>query len=78
MEWQKAHPGQYELVDLVQEYVSSNSDKTLRTLKMEHTCLRSFFLHNRCELPNDKAFKVRSEKAGSPSLLSLEHHYSVG
>jgi len=52
--------GRYELLDLLEDYV--NALKGTRSTKhFVYAVIRSFFLHNRCELPRIRsAFKILS------------------
>jgi site-specific recombinase XerD len=70
--WQRTHIGSYDLLDVVERFVSEG-DYCLRTKKTQYTAIRSFFMHNRCALPDDPSFKVRSDKRSSPSLLCYEN-----
>lgn len=70
--WQRAHIGAFDLLDVVERFVSEG-DYCLRTKKTQYTAIRSFFMHNRCALMDDPGFKVRSDKRSSPSLLCYEN-----
>jgi hypothetical protein len=59
-------------VDLLQEYVTK-LPLTLNAKISIYTAVRSFFMHNRCGLPDDRGFKVRGSKAPLPAKLSVEH-----
>jgi integrase len=64
--------GSFEVLDLVQSYVSG-LDLTRGTKLASYNVIRSFFKHNRVPLPDDGSFIVRSEKAGSTPKLTLDH-----
>lgn len=51
----------YEILDLIQAYVSSK-DLRISSKKNLYGTLRSFFMHNRTPLPKDGSFRVRSER----------------
>lgn len=48
----------YELLDLAQRYIGGLKGRT-GYVKNQYNTVRSFFAHNRAELPQDPAFKVR-------------------
>jgi integrase len=48
----------YAILDLVQAYVGTLSGRR-GSIKNKYTVIRSFFLHNRAELPSDRSFKVK-------------------
>lgn len=60
VEWQRGHPGSYELLDLVQGWVRG-MDVRANTKARRYGVIRSFFAHNRAELPRDPGFIIRSE-----------------
>jgi len=62
----------FELLELLQEYVNG-LDKTLSGKLGEYSTVRSFFDHNRCPLPRDPNFQIRSDKPGVTPKLVLEH-----
>jgi len=51
----------YILLDLLQAYVGEKKGRT-HYKKRIYSAVRSFFMHNRAELPRDKGFKVKGEK----------------
>ena len=61
----------YDVLDLVQSHVLSmkgrKSSKTTR-----YTYMRSFFLHNRAELPRDRSFRVRGDEPMVRGDLTIE------
>jgi len=60
----------YALLDLVQDYVDG-LDKTRKGKATSYAVIRSFFMHNRCVLPEDRGYKIRSEKPSVVSKLSV-------
>ena len=52
---------QYKILDLVQVWVSS-LDLRYSSKQKYYTTLRSFFIHNRAELPKDPSFQLRTNK----------------
>ena len=57
--YQKEHKD-YEILDVIQSYITQLETRT-SSKKTIYSVLRSFFVHNRCELPRDPHFKIRSE-----------------
>jgi len=51
----------FEILDVVQRYVNDLEDVRLNTKKGYYSTVRSFFAHNRAELPRDPGFIIRSE-----------------
>jgi len=62
----------YVVLDLLQEFVSG-LDRTLNAKLAIYTTVRSFFIHNRCVLPQDSAFRIRSSRPPPVSKLTLEN-----
>jgi integrase len=62
IEYQKAadNSHRYHILDLVQAYVGSR-DGRIWTKRNRYGQLRSFFAHNRAELPRDPTFRIRSD-----------------
>ena len=64
--------GGFEVLDLVQNYVSGLN--LTRSAKLStYNIIRSFFKHNRCPLPDDGSFIVRSSKPAPIARLTLEN-----
>ena len=61
----------FEILDLVQSYVLSQSG-TFNYKKNMYAFIRSFFMHNRVELPRDRAFKIRGDKPRTMGNLKPE------
>ncbi|MCW4013226.1 MAG: hypothetical protein NWF07_09590 [Candidatus Bathyarchaeota archaeon] len=63
IEYQKQTDGdnKYEILELVQDYVSG-MDGTDSSKKTNYSALRSFFMHNRAELPRDRGFRIRGNR----------------
>lgn len=62
----------YDILDKVQEWVSAMHHLRLNSKKASYAAVRSFFLHNRIELPRDKSFRIRSDVPAVQGTLSLE------
>lgn len=61
----------YDILDLAQQYISSRNIRN-NTKKQYYTTIKSFFLHNRCELPRDPGFRTRSTKPPVRGTLTLD------
>ncbi|MFH0848629.1 MAG: hypothetical protein V1857_03930 [archaeon] len=72
LERQRAAKDQYEILDLLQRFVAE-IDRTANGKKSLHTAVRSFFMHNRRSLPEDRGFKIRAERKPVRPKLSLNH-----
>lgn len=61
----------YRILDLLQTYVSQ---LTLRksSKRKAYTVVKSFFSHNRCALPSDPTFKIRSDKPPVQPKLTVQ------
>jgi len=67
---------QYVFLDLLQKYVSG-LDRARRSKIMAYATVRSFFMHNRCALPQDPAFRIQSARSTAPSKLTLANIVDV-
>ncbi len=76
VDWQRKHQGEYELLDLVQRYIMGK-EGTYQYKARCYGAVRSFFLHNRCELPRDRAFSVKGTKAAVAGRLSVDEFKRV-
>ena len=61
----------YDILDAIQAYVSSLKLRH-KSLKTTYATLRSFFLHNRCELPRDPSYIINSDVKPVTGDLSIE------
>jgi hypothetical protein len=63
---------EYELVDLIQKYLDSRHDLRVGSKRQVLQLLRSFFKKNRCSLPADAEFTIRSEIPPTESKLTVK------
>ena len=63
---------QYMVLDLLQQYVNG-LDRRRKYKQMIYSAVRSFFMHNRCALPQDPAFKVHAKTPPVRPMLALNH-----
>lgn len=63
---------QYEILDHVQHYVVLATRTRIKTKARTYAIMRSFFLHNRAELPKDLHFKIRSDTPPVLGTLTVE------
>jgi integrase len=61
----------YDLLDLLQSYVTQIKGRKSYK-RYVYTLIRSFFLHNRAELPQDRAFRIHADAPKTRTLLTLE------
>jgi integrase len=59
----------YKVLDLVQRYVGTTRG-ALKTKQNHYTYLRSFFMHNRADLPLDRSFRITGDKPRVQGVLS--------
>lgn len=71
VEWQRDNAGSFELLDLVQAWVTGK-EGTYNYKKKCYSTIRSFFLHNRCELPRDPSFIIRGGREPARGSLTVE------
>ncbi|MCW3991185.1 MAG: site-specific integrase [Candidatus Bathyarchaeota archaeon] len=61
----------YRVLDLVQEFVGEREGRQ-RSKSFVYSAIRSFFMHNRVDLPRDRSFKVRSEAPNVVGDLTVD------
>ena len=66
----------FRILDLIQRYVSSLSGR-VSTKTRAYSALRSFFMHNRVELPKDTSFRIRSDTPPVEGTLTIEELKNV-
>jgi len=63
--------GKYRLLSLVQKWLGSGSgSESLKRLK--YCAVRSFFMHNHCDFPNDVSFQVRGDYPTVEGEMSVQ------
>jgi hypothetical protein len=60
IEHQKQDKG-YEILDEIQDYIRTKNDLRHGSKQQLYYTMRSFFSHNRAELPKDRGFRIRAE-----------------
>jgi len=68
--------GDYAVLDLLQDWVSG-AEKARKSKELDYVAVQSFFMHNRCALPKDPAFKIRGSKPTVAPKLSVNHIVDV-
>ena len=63
---------EYAVLELLQEYLDG-LDKTAGGKLVVYTAIRSFFHHNRVPLPEDRGYRIRSDKPSTVPKLALSH-----
>ena len=73
IECQKGSPNgsQYDIVDQIQKWILSLHGR-VSTKKNAYSSIRSFFVHNRAQLPNDPAFNIRGDEPKVQGTLTVE------
>lgn len=61
----------YEIIDLAQLYINQYKGR-VNTKNTAYGTIRSFFMHNRAELPKDPSFMIRSKKPPIVGTLTPE------
>ncbi len=74
LEFQRSSSGDtsYDILDQIQRYLSEASEWRLSYKKGVYATLRSFFMHNRAELPRDGSFILRSEKTPHNGQITVD------
>jgi hypothetical protein len=67
----------YDILDEIQGYINSQQNIRYNSLRKYYSTLRSFFAHNRVELPRDKSYRVKSEVPQVRGLLTPEEVRSM-
>ena len=60
----------YELLDFLQEFVTG-LDRGAKSKQLVYAAVKSFFMHNRCALPDDRGFRIRGTRPPVIPRLSL-------
>jgi hypothetical protein len=65
---------QYEVLDIIQGYINEHSSKWAHsTMRDEYSRIRAFFDKNRCPLPRDTQFKIKSMIPPTKGNLAANH-----
>ena len=51
----------FEILDMAQRYILSRKGLRVNSKRDYYRCIRSFFAHNRADLPRDKTFRIRGD-----------------
>lgn len=62
----------YDVLDMVQRWVLGLDGKRQSTKESYYGAVKSFFMHNRAELPKDPSFNIRGDKPPVRGKLTLE------
>jgi hypothetical protein len=62
----------HRIGDLARDWVSAQDDLRLRTKELMYSRIRSFFAHNRAELPSDRTFRFTSTVPPVVGRLTVE------
>jgi len=73
LEYQRAATSEhrYDLLDLTQRFILSQHGRK-GTKMNKYIKVRSFFLHNRADLPGDRSFKIRGDESKVQGSLTVE------
>ncbi len=77
VEWQRSHPGDYALVDLLEEYIDCHPEWSVGHKRKVLSTIRSFFMHNRAPMPPDPSYRIRSDKEPVVSRLTVEEFRKI-
>ena len=72
IEWAKQTQDKYEVLDVIQASVNALTAR-YNTKRIAYATLRSFFMHNRVDLPADKQFRMRGDEKPTERNLTPEH-----
>ncbi len=61
----------FRILDILQRYIGENH-ATLSYKRKMYKSIRSFFLHNRAELPQDRSFNIRGDKPKTLGTLKID------
>ncbi len=68
---------EYEIVDVIQKYLDSKHDLRAGSKRQVLRILRSFFRKNRCPLPPDAEFTIRSDLPPTESKLTVKELHAA-
>ena len=63
---------QYDILDHIQRYVVLATRTRVKSKARTYAVMRSFFMHNRAELPKDPHFRMRSDTPPVEGTLTIE------
>ncbi|MDQ1279127.1 MAG: hypothetical protein QG670_387 [Thermoproteota archaeon] len=66
----------YDILNLVQRYISAFNGRKA-TKRVRYALVRSFFMHNRAELPMDRGFKIRGNEPRIIGTLTVEEARNI-
>ena len=72
IEWARKVPDKYVVLDALQDWVNGCAAR-YNTKRIAYATVRSFFMHNRVELPLDKHFRIRADEEPVDRKLRREH-----
>jgi hypothetical protein len=70
--WARETQDKHEVLDAVQTWVNSLTAR-YNTKRIAYATLRSFFLHNRVDLPSDRWYRMRGDEAPVERKLTVDH-----
>ena len=70
--WARGASDKYEVLDAIQNWVNSLTAR-YNTKRIAYATIRSFFMHNRVDLPADKHFRMRGDEKPVERNLKPEH-----
>ena len=70
--WAKALSDKREALDVIQTYVGTMTAR-FNTKRIAYAGLRSFFMHNRVDLPADRYFRIQGDQEPVERKLRIEH-----
>ena len=68
---QLEYQDKYVILDLLQNYVKGLGPLRKSSKRKAYSAVRSFFVHNRCELPHDPSFRIRGDKPPVHAKLTV-------
>jgi len=63
----------YKILDEIIDWIRSMGELRRATKKTRYASIRSFFMHNRAELPRDPSFRIRATIPKTTGKLNVEH-----
>jgi hypothetical protein len=71
--WARETPDKFQVLDEIQDFIRKMEGRRYKTKESGYAALRSYFLHNRIMLPQDRSFRIRADLPPVERKLTIEN-----